>query len=68
MTSQTALTGVWVYAFTRFHQREPGSALSRANAKTTRDASTPCAAPHRNYTPVNPTRECKLSEKDAPAR
>lgn len=48
MTSQTAFTGVWVCLFIVFHQREPGNALSRAKAKTTRDASTPCAAPHRN--------------------
>ena len=44
-TSQTALTGVCVYRFICFHQREPGSALSRANANTTREASTTCAAP-----------------------
>lgn len=50
MTSHTAFTGVWVYGLMRFHQREPGKALSRANANTTRDASTPCAAPVTYYT------------------
>ena len=45
MTSQTAFTGVAVRGCILFHHLEPGSALSRANANTTRDASTPCAAP-----------------------
>ena len=52
MTSHTAFTGVCVYGFICFHQREPGSALSRAKANTTLEASTPCAAPHRNYVAV----------------
>ena len=45
MTSQTALTGVLVQGCIFFHHLDPGSALSRANANTTRDASTPWAAP-----------------------
>ena len=45
MTSHAAFTGVWVCLLSLFHQREPGSALSRAKANTTREASTPCAAP-----------------------
>lgn len=44
-TSHTALTGVCVCLFIFFHHRDPGSALSRANAKTTREASTTWAAP-----------------------
>lgn len=48
MTHHTALTGVCVRGLMCFHQRDPGSALSRANAKTTRDASTPWAAPVTN--------------------
>jgi hypothetical protein len=45
MTNQTAFTGVCVRLLMRFNRCEPGSALSRANANTTRDASTPWAAP-----------------------
>ena len=41
ITSHTALTGVCVCLFIFFQKREPGSAPSRANANTTRDASTP---------------------------
>lgn len=39
-TNQTALTGVWVCLFTRFSQRDNGSAPSREYAKVTRDAAT----------------------------
>ena len=53
MTSQTAFTGVWVLGLIRFHQREPGRALSRAKANTTRDASTPWAAPVTNWKPTH---------------
>lgn len=45
MTNQTAFTGVCVWRFIFFHHLEPGRALSLAKAKTTRDASTTCAAP-----------------------
>ena len=48
-TSQTALTGVRVRGLMARQWRDPGSAASRAKAKTTRDASTSCAAPQRNY-------------------
>ncbi len=64
MTSHTALTGVCVYGLIFFHHVEPGRALSLLiskvdivrewsgtnleKAKTTREASTPCAAPVTN--------------------
>jgi len=49
MTNHTAFTGVWVWWFIFFHQRDPGRALSLANANTTREASTPWAAPVTYY-------------------
>lgn len=48
-TDQTALTGVCVKVLTRASRPENGSALSRANAYTTRDASTACAAAVLNW-------------------
>lgn len=45
MISHTALTGAFVRGLICFHQREPGRPLSRASAKVTREASTPCATP-----------------------
>ena len=48
MTSQTAFTGVCVYEFICFQNLEPGNALSLEKANTTREASTPCAAPVTN--------------------
>jgi len=50
ITNHTAFTGVCVCRLICFHQREPGSALSRAKAKITREASTPWAAPVTNCT------------------
>ena len=47
-TNQTAWTGVCVRLSIRRQYLDPGRAPSRAKAKTTRDASTVCAAPVTN--------------------
>ena len=61
MTSHTAFTGVPVRGWICFHHLDPGSALSLANAKTTRDASTPCAAPA-----THPARMTRLQTASIP--
>ena len=48
-TSHTAWTGVCVCLLIRHQYREPRSAPSLAKAKTTREASTDCAAQVTNY-------------------
>lgn len=47
ITNHTAFTGVWDLRLMRFHHFEPGRALSRENAKMTREASTACEHPQR---------------------
>jgi hypothetical protein len=44
-TNHTAFSGVCVSLLNFFQSRDPGRALSRANANTTREAPTTSAAP-----------------------
>lgn len=49
IANHTAFTGVCVVWLMRFHHCEPGRALSRENAKMTREASTVCEHPQRYF-------------------